>query len=48
MVRTIAHGHTYDGSRATRELGLTYTPAETTLRALVEWATREGLLRPPA
>lgn len=48
MVRTIAHGHTYDGSRATRELGLTYTPAETTLRALVEWAAREGMLRRPA
>ena len=26
MVRTLLHGHRYDGSRATRELGLRYTP----------------------
>lgn len=45
MVRTLRHGHTYDGSRATKELGLVYTPAEATLHRLVEWARREGLLR---
>jgi dihydroflavonol-4-reductase len=45
MVRTLLHGHRYDGSRAERELGLTYTPARETLLRTVEWARREGLLR---
>ncbi|HEX3833657.1 MAG TPA: NAD-dependent epimerase/dehydratase family protein [Solirubrobacteraceae bacterium] len=45
MVRTLLHGHRYDGSRAERELGLTYTPAAETLRRTVEWARSEGLLR---
>ena len=31
MVRTMLHGHAYDGSRATRELGLEYTPARETV-----------------
>lgn len=44
MVRVIAHGHRHDGSRATRELGLEYTPAETTIRRMVEWFRSEGLL----
>lgn len=44
MVRVIAHGHRHDGSRATRELGLTYTGAEATLRRLVEWFRAEGML----
>ena len=44
MVRTLLHGHRYDGSRAERELGLTYTPASETLRKTIEWARAEGLL----
>jgi dihydroflavonol-4-reductase len=51
MVRTLLHGHRYDGSRATRELGLVYTPPEDTLRRLVRWAVDEGLVHnvpPPA
>lgn len=44
MVRTLLHGHHYDGSRATRELGLTYTPIEETLRRTLEWARAEGLV----
>jgi dihydroflavonol-4-reductase len=28
MVRTLLHGHRYDGSQATRDLGLRYTPPE--------------------
>jgi dihydroflavonol-4-reductase len=44
MVRTLLHGHRYDGSRAQRELGLSYTPAAETLRRTVEWARSEGLL----
>jgi dihydroflavonol-4-reductase len=44
MVRTLLHGHRYDGSRATRDLGLQYTPPEDTLRRLVRWAVDEGLV----
>ena len=45
MVRTLLHGHRYDGSRAERELGLSYTAPEDTIRRTVEWARSEGLLR---
>jgi dihydroflavonol-4-reductase len=45
MVRTLLHGHVYDGSRATRELGLIYTPARDTLARTVAWARDEGLVR---
>lgn len=45
MVRTLLHGHRYDGSRASRELGLNYTDPRETLRRTVEWARGEGLLR---
>jgi len=44
MVRTLLHGHRYDGSRATRELGLEYTPVADTFRRTIEWAAREGLV----
>jgi dihydroflavonol-4-reductase len=43
MVRTMLHGHRYDGSRATRELGLAYTPVRDTLRRTIEWARAAGL-----
>ncbi len=46
MVRTLLHGHRYDGSRAERELGLTYSPARETLERTVAWARSEGLLKP--
>jgi dihydroflavonol-4-reductase len=48
MVRTLLHGHRYDGSRATRELGLRYTPIADTFRRTIEWAAREGLVERPA
>jgi dihydroflavonol-4-reductase len=44
MVRTLLHGHAYDGSRAERELGLRYTPVEETLRRTLEWYAAQGLL----
>ena len=47
MVRTLLHGHTYDGSKAARELGLVYTPLEETLRRTVAWYVEEGLVRRP-
>jgi dihydroflavonol-4-reductase len=43
-VRTILHGHRYDGSRATRELGLKYTPVADTFARTIEWAVAEGLV----
>ena len=42
MVRTMLHGHAYDGSRATRELGLRYTPIRDTLARTIAWAVAEG------
>jgi dihydroflavonol-4-reductase len=45
MVRTLLHGHRYDGSRAERELGLRYSDPRDTLRRTVDWARAEGLLR---
>jgi dihydroflavonol-4-reductase len=47
MARTLLHGHAYDGSRATRDLGLHYTPVEDTLRRTAAWAHAAGLLRHP-
>ena len=47
MVRTVLHGHAYDGSRATRELGLAYTPLEESLRRTVDWYVSEGIVRAP-
>ena len=46
-VRTLLHGHRYDGSRAERELGLRYTPVETTIRRTLEWYAERGFV-PPA
>jgi dihydroflavonol-4-reductase len=46
-VRTILHGHRYDGSLATRELGLRYTPVTETFRRTIEWAVAEGLVARP-
>ncbi len=40
---TLLHGHRYDGSRACRELGLDYRPAEETVRRTAEWLVAEGL-----
>jgi dihydroflavonol-4-reductase len=47
MVRTLLHGHRYDGSRATRDLGLAYTPIGETLSRTVEWAVGAGLVKRP-
>jgi dihydroflavonol-4-reductase len=47
MVRTMLHGHRYDGSRAERELGLRYTPVRDTFARTVDWAIAEGLVKRP-
>jgi dihydroflavonol-4-reductase len=44
MVRTLLHGHAYDGSKAERELGLRYTPVEETLKKTAEWLRAQGLI----
>ena len=45
LARTLTHGHAYDGSKATRELGLRYTPIEETLRRTVDWWVEQRLVR---
>ena len=47
MVRTMLHGHRYDGTRATRELGLQYAPVRETLAGTVAWALAQGLVTRP-
>ena len=47
MVRTLLHGHRYDGSRAERELGLRYTPVRDTFARTIEWALAEGRVTRP-
>ena len=44
MIRVVRHGHRYDGSRATRELGLVYTEPADTIARLLAWFWAEGLL----
>ena len=43
-LRTLRHGHRYDGSRAERELGLRYRPVEETLVRTVAWLVEQGLV----
>ena len=47
MMRTVLHGHRYDGSLAERELGLVYTPIEDTMRRTLAWYADRGLAPPP-
>ena len=44
MLRTLLHGHRYDGSRATRELGLVYRTLEETLERVLAWYRAQGML----
>lgn len=44
--RVLLHGHHYDGSKATRELGLEYTPVDETIKRTVEWFDEKSLLTP--
>ena len=44
MIRVMRFGHHYDGSRATRELGLSYRSIEDTLSRLMAWFESQGLL----
>jgi dihydroflavonol-4-reductase len=46
VLRAVLHGHRYDGSRAMRELGVSYRPVEETLRRALAWYRERGLLGP--
>jgi dihydroflavonol-4-reductase len=46
-MRTLLHGHRYDGARAERELGLRYTPIEESFRATLAWYAERGMAPPP-
>ncbi|TMK19404.1 MAG: NAD-dependent epimerase/dehydratase family protein [Actinobacteria bacterium] len=43
-IRSLLHGHRYDGSRATRELGLVYRSLEETLERVLTWYRTHGML----
>jgi dihydroflavonol-4-reductase len=47
MIRTLLHGHRYDGSLATTELGLRYTPVEDTVRRTLAWYAARGMAPAP-
>jgi dihydroflavonol-4-reductase len=47
LARTLIHGHAYDGSKATRALGLRYTPLEKTLRRTIDWWFEQRLVVRP-
>jgi dihydroflavonol-4-reductase len=47
LARTLTHGHAYDGSKASRELGLRYTPIEETLRRTLDWWAEQGFIAAP-
>jgi dihydroflavonol-4-reductase len=47
LARTLIHGHAYDGTKATRALGLRYTPIEETLRRTVDWWVEQRLVDRP-
>lgn len=44
LVRTLLHGHRFDGSRAEHELGIRYTPIRETFTDTIAWFESEGLL----
>ena len=46
LARTLLHGHRYDGTRATIELGLTYRPIEETVERTLAWYADRSLIRP--
>jgi dihydroflavonol-4-reductase len=47
MVRTVTEGSSYDGTKATRDLGLVYTPIEASMRRTVSWYVEQGLVHRP-
>jgi dihydroflavonol-4-reductase len=46
LARTLLHGHRYDGSRATRELGLAYHAVEDTVARTLAWYAEQEMIPP--
>jgi len=46
LVRTLLHGHRFDATRATEQLGVTFRPATETLERTAEWLVAEGYVEP--
>ncbi len=46
VARTLLHGHRYDGSRATLELGVSYRPLADTVERTLRWLADQGLIPP--
>lgn len=47
LVRTLTEGTPYDGTKASRDLELAYTPIETSMRRTISWYIAQGLVRRP-
>jgi dihydroflavonol-4-reductase len=47
MAATLLHGHAYDGSRAERELGLTYISFDDMVRKTLAWYGEHGMITVP-
>jgi dihydroflavonol-4-reductase len=45
LVRTLLHGHRFDGSKASIDLRFTYTDASGTITRTVAWFEEQGLIR---
>jgi len=45
LLRTLLHGHRFDGSQAPRVLRFTYTEASETITRTVKWLREQGLIR---
>ncbi|MFL2696197.1 MAG: NAD-dependent epimerase/dehydratase family protein [Candidatus Actinomarina sp.] len=42
-IRVLTHGHLYDGSKASKELGLEYTAVDTFISKTISWLNKENL-----
>ncbi len=45
LIATLLHGHSFDGSKAARDLRFTYTGVSDTILRTVRWFVEEGLIR---
>ncbi len=45
LIRTLVHGHRFDGSKAERGLSIIYHPIEDTFMRTIEWFRAEGLVK---
>lgn len=45
LIRTLVHGHRFDGSKAERGLSIVYHPIEDTFMRTIEWFRAQGLIK---